>query len=91
MPRRFAESLADEGFRLVAGGTENHQVIVDLRAFDAELTGKAAQEALDRAGLTSNRNTIPNDPRPPFVTSGLRLGSAAETTAGHGRGRDATS
>ena len=82
----LADSLAAEGFRLVAGGTENHTVLVDLRAFDAELTGKVAQEALDRAGLTCNRNQIPDDPRPPFVTSGLRLGTAAETTAGMGEG-----
>jgi glycine hydroxymethyltransferase len=80
----LAGSLADEGFRLVSGGTENHQVLVDLRTFDGELTGKEAQEALDRAGITCNRNTIPDDPRPPFVTSGLRLGSAAQTTAGMG-------
>jgi glycine hydroxymethyltransferase len=79
-------ALAAEGFRLVAGGTENHMVLVDLRAFDAELTGKEAQEVLDRAGITLNRNTIPDDPRSPFVTSGLRLGSAAETTAGMGPG-----
>lgn len=81
----LADSLLAEGFRLVAGGTENHQVIVDLRSFDVELTGKAAQEALDRAGITCNRNTIPDDPRSAFITSGLRLGSAAETTAGMGR------
>ncbi len=80
----LAASLADEGFRLVAGGTENHQVILDLRTFDTELTGKVAQESLDRAGITCNRNTIPDDPRTPFITSGLRLGSAAETTAGMG-------
>jgi glycine hydroxymethyltransferase len=80
----LAASLVDEGFRLVSGGTENHQVLVDLRTFDAELTGKEAQEALDRAGITCNRNTIPDDPRSPFVTSGLRLGSAAQTTAGMG-------
>jgi glycine hydroxymethyltransferase len=59
---------------------------LDLRDFDADLTGKAAQEALDRAGITTNRNTIPNDPRSPFVTSGLRVGAAAETTAGMGEG-----
>jgi glycine hydroxymethyltransferase len=76
--------LAEEGFRLVSGSTANHQVIVDLRSFDAELTGKTAQEALDRAGITCNRNQIPDDPRSPFITSGLRLGSAAETTAGMG-------
>jgi glycine hydroxymethyltransferase len=77
-------SMTEVGFRLVSGGTENHQVLVDLRTFDAELTGKVAQEVLDRAGITCNRNTIPDDPRSPFVTSGLRLGSAAQTTAGMG-------
>ncbi len=76
--------MADQGFRLVSGGTENHQVLVDLRTFDAELTGKVAQEVLDRAGITCNRNTIPDDPRSAYITSGLRLGSAAETTAGMG-------
>ncbi|MDA8295941.1 MAG: serine hydroxymethyltransferase [Actinomycetota bacterium] len=80
----LARALGTAGFRLVAGGTENHTVLVDLRAFDAELTGKVAQEVLDRAGITCNRNQIPDDPRSPFVTSGLRLGSAAETTAGMG-------
>jgi glycine hydroxymethyltransferase len=79
-------ALVAEGFRLVSGGTDNHMVLVDLRAFDAELTGKEAQEVLDRAGITLNRNTIPDDPRSAFVTSGLRLGSAAETTAGMGPG-----
>ncbi len=78
----LAAALVADGFRLVAGGTDNHQVLVDLRAFDAELTGKAAQEVLDRAGITCNRNQIPDDPRSPFVTSGLRLGTPAETTAG---------
>jgi glycine hydroxymethyltransferase len=82
--RSLAQSLIEEGFRVVSGGTENHQVLVDLRSFDAELTGKIAQEVLDRAGITCNRNQIPDDPRPPFVTSGLRLGTAAETTAGMG-------
>ncbi len=80
----LAGTLAEAGFRLVSGGTENHQVLVDLRTFDEELTGKEAQEVLDRAGITCNRNTIPDDPRSPFVTSGLRLGTAAETTAGMG-------
>ncbi|HTT87740.1 MAG TPA: hypothetical protein VMF60_10250, partial [Acidimicrobiales bacterium] len=59
-------------------------ILIDLRTFDESLTGKEAQEVLDRAGITLNRNTIPDDPRSPFVTSGLRLGSAAETTAGMG-------
>jgi glycine hydroxymethyltransferase len=77
-------ALEAEGFRLVTGGTENHLLLVDLRDFDDGLTGKEAQEVLDLAGITLNRNQIPDDPRSPFVTSGLRLGSAAETTAGMG-------
>ena len=85
----LAEALAGHGFRLVSGGTDNHMLLVDLRPFDAELTGKEAQEVLDRAGITCNRNTIPDDPRSAFLTSGLRLGTAAETTAGMGTGRDA--
>ncbi len=80
--RAFAAALAGEGFRIVSGGTENHMVLLDLREFDAELTGKVAQEVLDRAGITTNRNQIPDDPRSPFITSGLRVGTAAETTAG---------
>jgi len=80
----LAEALTAQGFRLVAGGTDNHLVLVDLRSFDSGLTGKEAQEVLDRTGITCNRNAIPDDPRPPFVASGLRLGSAAETTAGLG-------
>jgi glycine hydroxymethyltransferase len=82
--RALAAALRDQGFRLVSGGTDNHMLLVDLRPFDSELTGKEAQEVLDRAGITCNRNTIPNDPRSAFVTSGLRLGTAAETTAGMG-------
>jgi glycine hydroxymethyltransferase len=82
--RALATAVAAEGIRLVSGGTENHQVLCDLRSFDAELTGKQAQEVLDRAGITCNRNTIPDDPRSPFVTSGLRLGTAALTTTGMG-------
>jgi len=82
--RALAAALAAQGFRLVSGGTDNHLVLIDLRPFDAELTGKEAQEVLDRAGITLNRNTIPDDPRSAFVTSGLRLGTAAETTAGMG-------
>jgi len=78
----LARALAERGFRLVSGGTDNHLMLVDLRAYDAELTGKQAQETLDRAGITLNRNTIPDDPRPPFVTSGLRIGTPAVTTAG---------
>ena len=88
--RALAAALAERGFRLVSGGTDNHMLLVDLRPFDAELTGKQAQEVLDRAGITCNRNTIPDDPRSPFVTSGLRLGTAAETTAGMGTEEMAT-
>jgi glycine hydroxymethyltransferase len=82
--RALAGALAGHGFRLVSGGTDNHMLLIDLRPFDADLTGKEAQEVLDRAGITLNRNTIPDDPRSPFLTSGLRLGTAAETTAGMG-------
>ncbi len=82
--KALAAAVAAEGIRLVSGGTDNHQVLCDLRTFDAELTGKVAQEALDAAGITCNRNTIPDDPRSPFVTSGLRLGTAAVTTTGMG-------
>ncbi|MDQ1500241.1 MAG: glycine hydroxymethyltransferase [Actinomycetota bacterium] len=82
--RALAAALADEGFRIVSGGTDNHLMLVDLRPFD--VTGKVAQEALDRAGITLNKNTIPNDPESPFVTSGLRIGTAAVTTAGMGEG-----
>jgi glycine hydroxymethyltransferase len=78
----LAAALAGEGLRIVSGGTENHLMLVDLRPFG--VTGKIAQQALDRAGITCNMNTIPNDPEKPFVTSGLRLGTAAVTTAGMG-------
>ena len=78
----LAEALTDEGFRIVSGGTENHLLLVDLRPFG--VTGKIAQESLDVAGITCNKNAIPNDPEKPFVTSGLRLGTAAVTTAGMG-------
>jgi len=80
----LAEALAGEGLRIVSGGTDNHLVLVDLRPFG--VNGKVAQEALDRAGITCNKNAIPNDPEKPFVTSGLRLGTAAVATAGMGPG-----
>jgi glycine hydroxymethyltransferase len=88
--RAFGSALAHEGFRMVSGGTENHMVLLDLHELDAELTGKVAQEVLDRAGITTNRNTIPDDPRSAFITSGLRVGTAAETTAGLKEGEFAT-
>ena len=78
----LAGGLADEGFRIVSGGTDNHLMLVDLRPF--KVTGKVAQEALDRSGITCNKNAIPGDPEKPFVTSGLRLGTASVTTAGMG-------
>ncbi|MDZ4827320.1 MAG: serine hydroxymethyltransferase [Actinomycetota bacterium] len=78
----LAAGLAAEGFRIVSGGTDNHLMLVDLRPFG--VTGKVAQEALDNAGITTNKNAIPNDPEKPFTTSGLRLGTAACTTAGMG-------
>jgi glycine hydroxymethyltransferase len=78
----LAEALAGEGFRLVSGGTDNHMMVVDLRPFDEELTGKVAQTACDAAGITLNKNTIPDDPRSPFVTSGLRIGTPSVTTQG---------
>jgi glycine hydroxymethyltransferase len=78
----LAEALAREGFRLVSGGTDNHLVLVDLRPFDADCTGKVAQTVLDDAGITLNKNTVPDDPRSPFVTSGIRIGTPAVTTQG---------
>jgi glycine hydroxymethyltransferase len=80
----LAAALAAEGFRIVSGGTDNHLMLVDLRPFG--VTGKVAQEVLDDAGITLNKNQIPNDPEKPFVTSGLRIGTAAVTTAGMGTG-----
>ena len=80
----LANALANQGFRLVSGGTDNHLLLVDLRTFDEDLTGKEAQEALDLGGVTLNRNTIPDDPRSPFVTSGVRMGVASVTTQGMG-------
>ncbi|MBM3718582.1 MAG: serine hydroxymethyltransferase [Actinobacteria bacterium] len=78
----LAAALAAEGFRLVSGGTDNHLMVVDLRPFDAECTGKVAQVVLDEAGITLNKNTVPDDPRSPFVTSGVRIGTPSVTTQG---------
>jgi glycine hydroxymethyltransferase len=78
----LAEGLAGEGLRLVSGGTDNHLMLVDLRSFDADLSGKKARLALDRAGISLNENTVPDDPRPPYITSGLRIGTPAVTTQG---------
>ncbi|MDP2291159.1 MAG: serine hydroxymethyltransferase, partial [Actinomycetota bacterium] len=78
----LADALVQQGFRLVSGGTDSHLMVVDLRPFDAELTGKEAQAVLDLGGVTLNKNTIPNDPRSPFVTSGVRIGTPSVTTQG---------
>ena len=78
----LAEALAQNGFRLVSGGTDCHFMVVDLQPFDAEVTGKEAQAVLDLAGITLNKNTIPDDPRSPFVTSGVRIGTPSVTTQG---------
>jgi glycine hydroxymethyltransferase len=76
----LGEGLARRGFRLVSGGTENHLLLLDLR--NTEITGKAAQETLDQARITANRNTVPFETRSPFVTSGLRMGTPTVTTRG---------
>ena len=78
----LAEALASHSFRLVSGGTDNHLMLVDLRTFDEECTGAVAQNVLDRAGITLNKNTVPDDPRSPFVTSGVRIGTPSTTTQG---------
>jgi glycine hydroxymethyltransferase len=86
----LAEALAGHGLRLVSGGTDNHLMLVDLRSFDADLSGKKARLALDRAGISLNENTVPDDPRPPYITSGLRIGTPAVTTQGMGEPEMAT-
>jgi len=84
--RALAAALAARGYRLCSGGTDNHLMLVDLRARDAALTGADAERWLEAAGMIVNKNGIPNDPRPPMVTSGLRLGTPALTTRGLGEG-----
>jgi glycine hydroxymethyltransferase len=76
----LGKGMADGGLRLVSGGTDNHLCLVDLTP--ADITGKDAEKVLERVGLTVNKNTIPNETRSPFVTSGIRVGSAAGTTRG---------
>ncbi len=80
--KALADGLVRNGFRLVSGGTDNHLMLLDLR--NTELTGKVAQETLDRAHITVNRNTVPFETRSPFVTSGVRIGTPAVTTRGMG-------
>lgn len=76
----LAGALSDKGYRIVSGGTDNHLMLVDLR--NKNLTGKAAEEALDRAGITTNKNGIPFDTQSPFITSGIRIGTPAVTSRG---------
>ncbi|MEA5114320.1 MAG: serine hydroxymethyltransferase [Geobacteraceae bacterium] len=78
--KALADALMGRGLRLVSGGTDNHMMLLDLT--DTGLTGKVAEEALDKAGITVNKNTIPNETRSPFVTSGIRIGTPAATTHG---------
>ena len=78
----LGETLLERGYTLVSGGTDTHLLLVDLRS--KGLTGKAAEEALGRAGIHVNKNTIPGDPQSPFVTSGIRVGTPALTTRGMG-------
>jgi Glycine/serine hydroxymethyltransferase len=84
----LANALGSHGFRMVSGGTDNHLMVVDLRTFDPDLTGAVAQTVLDRAGITLNKNTVPDDPRSPFVTSGVRIGTPSTTTQGDEKARD---
>jgi len=78
--RAMAGALMKRGYKIVSGGTDNHLFLVDLIGRD--ITGKEADAALGRAHITVNKNAVPNDPRPPFVTSGLRIGTPAATTRG---------
>jgi glycine hydroxymethyltransferase len=76
----LCKGLQARGVKIVSGGTDNHLMLVDLTTYD--LTGKAVEKLLDEAHITANKNTIPNDPKSPFVTSGIRLGTPAATSRG---------
>lgn len=80
--KALADSLLEFGYDLVSGGTDNHLLLIDLRS--KKLTGKKAEEVLDKAGITTNKNTVPNETESPFVTSGIRIGTPALTTRGMG-------
>jgi glycine hydroxymethyltransferase len=80
--QRLAEGLTNEGVKLVSGGTDNHLLLLDMQTLG--LTGKVAEKVLDEVGITVNKNTIPFDPQSPFVTSGIRIGTAAVTSRGFG-------
>lgn len=79
----LATALAERGFKIVSGGTDNHLMLIDLRSKD--ITGKAAEKLLDEVGITTNKNTVPNETASPFVTSGIRVGTPASTTRGFGK------
>ena len=76
----LADTLMQNGFKLVSGGTDNHLMLLDLTGRD--VTGKDAEHMLDEVGITVNKNAIPNDPRSPFITSGVRIGTPATTSRG---------
>ena len=78
--KALSAALIDEGFDILTGGTDNHLMLVDLRNMD--ISGKELQNRCDEAYITLNKNTVPNDPRSPFVTSGVRIGTPAVTTRG---------
>jgi glycine hydroxymethyltransferase len=82
--RALGGGLTEEGFHLVSGGTDNHLMLVDLRPSHEDLSGKDAEAALEAAGITVNKNTVPGETRSPFVTSGLRIGTPALTSRGMG-------
>ena len=86
--KALAAALMQKGFKLISGGTDNHLMLIDLR--QSELTGKVAQETLDKARITVNRNTVPFETRSPFVTSGIRIGTPAVTTRGMKEGEMST-
>jgi len=83
--KALANSLKEEGFRIISGGTDNHLILVDVKS-SCGITGKEAQNLLDKIHITTNKNTIPNDSEPPMTASGLRLGSPAMTTRGLNEG-----
>jgi len=80
--QQLADALIERGVQIVSGGTDNHLMLADLRSRGAELTGKVAEQALDRAAITVNKNTVPRETQSPFVTSGIRIGTPAVTTRG---------
>lgn len=84
--KKLAAELTSRGYRITTGGTDNHLMLVDLRAKNETLTGADAEKWLEQAGLVCNKNGIPDDPRPPKFTSGIRLGTPATTTRGFGEG-----